>query len=377
MNTKIPNIQSQVASVPRVGARCAIANSEIMTQVPFTCLYELNPPTEHIFAWTFSVDSQHLILSTYDSIPAASGGFEPIKAHNVKGLNAQTGAELWSFSIPLYAPKHYWEKILIASDNETLVGVDLRNSMIQVCNLQTGNLLYQIEVREGEIADVVLTPDASMLISGTKDKMGRGDTPSDDLPILEYGRSVRLWDIKTGQLIKQLGDQTQAITQLAVTPNGRFLLSGHLTEQGSGNTKVWDLQTGNKLHTLKKSDFVLCPDGITIAVPGSTVDNRPEALDIINWQTGETLRQILVPHVIYRVAARHGTKISQDGRWLFISTTGQYYRPDTIHVWDFQTGEKVGKFPEKLTHQYALSLDSQKIAVRPVSSRALQVWSLS
>jgi len=347
-----------------------------MTQVPFTCLYELNPSTEHIFAWTFSVDSQHLILCTYDSIPTASGGFEPIKAHNIKVLNAQTGEELRSFSIPLYAPHRYWHKILVSSDNETLVGVDQKGT-IQACNLKIGNLLYTIEVHEGELSDLVLTPDTSMLISGTRSKLGRNGIPIDDVPYVEYGGSIGLWDTKTGHLIKQLDNPNQEITQLAVTPNGRFLLSGHSLEYGSSHTKVWDLQTGNELHTVKKSSFVLCPDGITIAAPGWTMENRPEALDIVNWQTGETLRQILVPHISYRVSLQHGTKISQDERWLFISTTGQYYHPDTIHMWDFQTGEKVGEFSEKLTHKYALSLDSQKIAVCPVSSRVLQIWSLS
>jgi WD40 repeat protein len=66
-------------------------------------------------------------------------------------------------------------------------------------------------------------------------------------------RSIQLWDIATGELIKTFDvSWTQTV---AFSPDGQRLASGSgsVTERGwiNGETYLWNAQTGERLQTLK------------------------------------------------------------------------------------------------------------------------------
>ena len=60
-------------------------------------------------------------------------------------------------------------------------------------------------------------------------------------------RNVKLWDARTGRLIYQLTEQTDAVYGIALSPDGRLLATGDF----SGAVKLWDVASGRKLHEMK------------------------------------------------------------------------------------------------------------------------------
>jgi WD40 repeat protein len=49
-----------------------------------------------------------------------------------------------------------------------------------------------------------------------------------------------VWDLATGRLLRTLTGHEGVVTSVAVTPNGRQVVSGF----GDGIVRVWDLATG-------------------------------------------------------------------------------------------------------------------------------------
>ncbi len=84
-----------------------------------------------------------------------------------------------------------------------------------------------------------------------------------------YDRLVKLWDVTTGKLIRDLKDHSDAVYSVCFSPDGKLLASGGADRA----VKVWDVSTGHRLYTLGEStDWVYAvawhPDGKHIAAAG-------------------------------------------------------------------------------------------------------------
>jgi WD40 repeat protein len=53
----------------------------------------------------------------------------------------------------------------------------------------------------------------------------------------DFHSYVRAWDVTTGRLLRTFDSYEKGVTSLAMTPDGRFVLSGH----GTGTVRVWQL----------------------------------------------------------------------------------------------------------------------------------------
>jgi len=75
--------------------------------------------------------------------------------------------------------------------------------------------------------------------------------------------SLRLWDLSTGKEIRQFEGHTKDVRRVAISPDGKQLLSGSY----DGTMRLWDLQTGKEL---KRFDG---PGQFVEAVSFGTSDN--------------------------------------------------------------------------------------------------------
>jgi WD40 repeat protein len=71
-------------------------------------------------------------------------------------------------------------------------------------------------------------------------------SPGPDGPLLASAnadRSVKLWNVETGQVVRTFVGHKEAVVCVAISPDGRRLLSGSMDQ----TVKLWDAQTGKEL----------------------------------------------------------------------------------------------------------------------------------
>ncbi len=165
-----------------------------------------------------------------DNTTLVSTGREKI----IKVWNLHTGELLNTLT------EHYDEvkALAISPDGRILVSGDDDNT-INVWNLPKGKLLNTLEGlshtfagSSNKVTSLAISPDGQTLVSG-----GTNFT-------------ISIWNLRSGKLIRTLTRHAYPVTSLAISPDGHTFVSG-----GSGNTiSLWNLHTGELLNTLSNPD---------------------------------------------------------------------------------------------------------------------------
>ena len=117
--------------------------------------------------------------------------------------------------------------VAISPDGQTLAsGSD--NQTIKLWNLKTGDLLHTLTEHTDWVWSVVISPDGQTLVSGS------------------YDNTIKLWNLKTGDLLHTLTEHKSFVLSVAFSPDGQTLASG----SGDSTIKLWNLKTGDLLRTL-------------------------------------------------------------------------------------------------------------------------------
>jgi WD40 repeat protein len=88
-------------------------------------------------------------------------------------------------------------------------------------------------------------------------------------------RSVRLWDLAAGRLVRLIASYAPSRNSVAFAPDGRLLA----TADNDGTVKLWRIATGRRLACLdgradRLGGVAFAPDGRTIAAIGNDNDVR-------------------------------------------------------------------------------------------------------
>jgi WD40 repeat protein len=143
---------------------------------------------------------------------------------------------------------------------------------IEVWDLETHVLLRVLPGPEGSALTIAVSPDGRRLLTGGIDKQATLSEPraGGSLVLQRLGdpstqvrcaaflpdgrravtgddRSLRLWDLETGRVIREFPGHTSAPTALAVSPDGRRLLS---SAWDSRELRLWDVETGQSLQRI-------------------------------------------------------------------------------------------------------------------------------
>ncbi len=166
---------------------------------------------------------------------------------------------------------------------------------------------------------------------------------SPDGEMLAIGNSngtLRLWDTKSGQEIRQLGGHIMVINDLSFNPNGRVLASSSLDMQ----VKIWDVTSGEQLALIKGFDnqvnyIAFSPNGeLLAAVDQDGLVRIWDVTQATNSATGNSRSLEITETVFYQKApqATIDVAFSPDGERIavLVPTVG-------IIVWDIASGEQV------------------------------------
>lgn len=164
----------------------------------------------------------------------------------------------------------------------------------------------QFKDHESTVTAVAVFPDRQHMITGSKDK------------------TLRLWDLKTGVVLKKMVGHSNGVRALAVSLDGQLLASG----DGSGEVITWDreslawvTQASIKAHSSLIYTLNFSPDGTVLATGSSDSTTKL-------WNTKTRLLQ---GHQITCSGPVLCVRYSPSGALLAIATQSniEIYHPDT------------------------------------------------
>jgi WD40 repeat protein/serine/threonine protein kinase/DNA-binding XRE family transcriptional regulator len=157
------------------------------------------------------------------------------------------------------------------------------------------------------VQSVAIAPDGATVLTGSLD------------------RTARLWDLQTGQELRQFVGHSDGITSVAFAPDGATILTGSLDT----TSRLWDVRSGATIHTFSgHSDRVwsvaFAPDGGQILT--ASQDGTARLWDVA---TGQEIRALsLAPVGIWSAT------FSPDGTQVL---TGD--QQNTAEIWERATGQ--------------------------------------
>lgn len=146
------------------------------------------------------------------------------------------------------------------SPDETQILSGSMDRTLRLWDVESGEELLTIET-PGAILRVAFGPDGSRAVSSSADK-----TAASGHPIEERDRTVRVWDLETGEEIQQFQPISGFVRAVAFAPDGEHVLSGTWNSVDGGTLQLWNIETGQLDrrfygHTDIISDVQFSPDG--------------------------------------------------------------------------------------------------------------------
>ncbi|MFE1744253.1 WD40 repeat domain-containing protein [Coleofasciculus sp. H7-2] len=156
------------------------------------------------------------------------------------------------------------------------------------------------------------------------------------------GEAIKLWNLKTGKLLRTLNEKVYAAGVVAITPDAQTLVTVDSKAQINDKTiKVWNLKTNKLLYTLKGHSQQV--NRLEIAADGRTLVSASDDKKVLVWnlKTGKLLQTINPQSTPIRSIA-----LSPNGQMLATGggdNVDQNTSKDTsIKLWDIKTGKLLG-----------------------------------
>jgi WD40 repeat protein len=154
--------------------------------------------------------------------------------------------------------------------------------------------------------------------------------------------SVVVMHRTTGEVVFMNTDDVGLARSVAISPDNQLVaVGGKWFDSATGFVRVWEIATGNLLHTFTHARDVntvtFAPEGRILVYGGSDLprSDQPDTVRVRNLNSGELLHSLPHEEAFTRVA-----KVTPDGQ--FILTGGK----NDINVWRMSDGSLVNNFPE-------------------------------
>ncbi|MES2105522.1 MAG: hypothetical protein V4634_15990 [Pseudomonadota bacterium] len=143
---------------------------------------------------------------------------------------------------------------------------------------RTGKIMRSIgPVHVMGITAMAVSPDGRFILTGTKtlsSENHRNEQTGKWDPIIDNRDPIRLWDVASGQLVKEFGPLRGAVVALSFSPGGQYFASCQTDIENRETLWFWDVKNGQLIERVKTpnspSEFFGCavsPDGRFAAMP--------------------------------------------------------------------------------------------------------------
>lgn len=188
---------------------------------------------------------------------------------------------------------------------------------IKIWELATGRLLRSLEGHSDDVRAIAVTPDSNIVVSGGDDN------------------AIKIWQLATGKLLRSFeGHDRGGVTAIQIAHDGRYFVSGG----GDNIVKLWELGTGKLIkgfvgHSDSIRSIAMTPDGRRIVSSGdfhSPGDSR-DGFRLWNVETGDLVRTFQGHSDRVNALA-----ISPDGRRVISASDDE-----TLMIWGLETGKRL------------------------------------
>lgn len=162
---------------------------------------------------------------------------------------------------------------------------------LRIWDAKSGKQLHEIPVAGALVRDIAFSRDGHSIAAACPAVPGGGG---------DHRSDVRVWEVRSGALLRTFTDWHLGMSALAYDRNGRWIACTGTGDVGRFNDRViiWDLKTGQRARTLAAVDSVQhirqSPDGRSLAV--AETSGKLEVWDTGTW-TRRWYRQGHAGHV--------------------------------------------------------------------------------
>jgi WD40 repeat protein len=178
--------------------------------------HEMRGHTAAIMSVTLSLDGKRALTGSAD--------------RSMRLWDLNSGEEIRNFA---GHPHTVWDVAFSPDGKKALSGCS--DGMSRLWDLESGDVLLTLEtLKNGRAWTVAFSPDGNQAVTGGGNSFDKKEATE---------ASLRLWDLATGKEIRQFSGHTKDIRRIAISPNGKQLLSGSF----DGTMRLWDLQSGKEI----------------------------------------------------------------------------------------------------------------------------------
>jgi WD40 repeat protein len=324
--------------------------------------------------WNAENGEELLVLGKQDFAvigAAITADGDRIVTANVKLVtlwDAKTGTELRRFET---GSSGGVQGVAMTPDGRLIVAC-LSSGEPRVWDADTGAEVITLEGHTGSVLSVAITSDGRRVVTGSK-TVGQDDN------------TARVWDVATGAQLTVLKGHAGAVTSVAITPDGKRVVTGSVDR----TARLWDAETGRELlvlggHAETIWGVALSPDASRVVTAAGTQEFQTTAgMGDDTARIWDAKVEQGLPLQVYNVSA---VAVAPDGTRVVVgrgevqtpdAATNAYVTSGDATVLDARTGAALFtlKGHSRLVTAVAVDPDSTRVATGS-DDRSARVWNM-
>ncbi len=238
----------------------------------------------------------------------------------------------------------YVNYIIISPDGQKLISASA-DKTIKIWDLVSGQEIKTLKGHSSYVNYLAISPDGQILISASADK------------------TIKTWDLATNKEIYTLNGHNNYVNALTVSSDGQLLASGSADK----TVKIWNLATGKEIRTLIGHTSPINSVAISLTGEFLASGSADKTIKIWNLATGQEIRTL-----IGHTSPVNSVAITPDGQFLASGSADK-----TIKIWNLATGQEIRTLRghSNSVNYLAIRADGQKL-ISSSADKTIKIWNL-